>query len=76
MHLRVTKPRKKGDTSVRMHSTGSTYREEDGSDEEGISLNAIKSKYKSQAQLGAAKGTYFPTTLFEGKKNILNIFFI
>lgn len=43
------KPKKRGEGgSGRSHAGNATYREEEGSDEEGaISLNAIKNKYKS-----------------------------
>lgn len=46
--VRVKQPRKRGDGLARAHSGANAYREEDGSDEDGgISLNAIKNKYKS-----------------------------
>lgn len=45
---RPTKPRKRGEGTARQHGNSNTYREEEGSEDEGaISLNAIKNKYKS-----------------------------
>ncbi|XP_044266863.1 another transcription unit protein [Tribolium madens] len=57
--VRVSKPRRKGDSGTRLHNS-SVYREEDGSDEEGaISLNAIKNKYKSGAATVAKGGAIY-----------------
>lgn len=57
--VRASKPRRKGESSTRSHSS-SVYREEEGSDEEGaISLNAIKNKYKSGAALPAKGGAIY-----------------
>jgi RNA polymerase-associated protein LEO1 len=57
--VRMSKPRRKGDSGTRSHNS-SVYREEDGSDEEGaISLNAIKNKYKSGAATAAKGGAIY-----------------
>lgn len=50
-----TTQRKKSDSGARAHAVRESYREEEGSDDEGaISLNAIKNKYKAGAN--APKG--------------------
>ncbi|KAB0797192.1 hypothetical protein PPYR_08186 [Photinus pyralis] len=54
--VRITKTRKRGEGGTRSHAR-ETFREEDGSDEEGvISLNAIKNKYKSGAAVAQTRG--------------------